>query len=266
MKLKITLLLVILLVVGQSCISRKQTVYLQEEETEKQVATLIQNTPPYKVQINDILYINIKAENQELVNMFNINTAQNANANANAGAGLYFNGYSVDAHGNVRIPILGEMNVLGFTLEEIRKKIEEALLKDYLTPTANLFVTVKLAGLNYTVLGDVGNTGTKTLFQDKVNILEALANAGDINITGDRKDVILFRQYPTGKGVHHLDLTDINVMSSPYFYILPNDIIYVKPLPQKAIGTGTTGLQTFTTIFSVISVITSTYLLITNIN
>ncbi len=264
MKLRITSLLLLLFLSLQSCISRKQTVYLQEEAAEEELLALTQNTPPYKVQINDILYINIKAENQELVSMFNVTEEQGGGGNA--GAGLYFNGYGVDDHGNIRIPILGEMNVLGYTLEDIREQIENRLLSEYLTNQANLYVTVKLAGLNYTVLGEVGGPGTVTLFQNKVNILEALANAGDITLTGDRKDVILIRQYPTGKGIHHLDLTKVDLMNSPYFYILPNDMIYVKPLPQKALGTGTTGLQTFTTIFSVISVITSTVLLLRNIN
>ncbi len=262
MKLRFISLLVILLITTQSCISRKQTVYLQNADEITQTDQLIQRTPPYKVQINDMLYINIKAENQQLVEMFNASKDGSAGGSATS---LYFDGYSVDDHGNIRIPVLGEMNVLGYTTEEIRKLIEQRLLDDYLTASTNLFVTVKLAGLTYTVIGEVGGPGTKTLYQEKVNILEALANSGDITITGDRKDVVLIRQYPTGKGIHHLDLTDASLMQSPYFYILPNDMIYIKPLPQKSLGTGTTGLQTFTTIFSIVSVVTSTILLINNL-
>jgi polysaccharide export outer membrane protein len=73
---------------------------------------------------------------------------------------------------------------------------------------------------------------------------------------------MIIRQYPQGQQIHHLDLTDIKVMESPYYYIQPNDIIYVKPLRQKTWGTGTTGKETFSTIVSVLGFITTTILLI----
>ncbi|WP_317045270.1 polysaccharide biosynthesis/export family protein [Formosa algae] len=125
-----------------------------------------------------------------------------------------------------------------------------------------LFVTVKLTGLRYTVSGEVEAPGTNTLFQDRVNIFEAIANAGEIPITGDRKDILIIRQYPQGQKIHHLDITREDVMSSPYYYIQPNDIIYVKPLPQKSWGTGETGMQTLTTIATIITLGTTTLLLI----
>jgi polysaccharide export outer membrane protein len=68
--------------------------------------------------------------------------------------------------------------------------------------------------------------------------MEAIANAGDITITGNRKAVTIIRKSPTGVQMHDLDLTDINVMNSPYFYLQPNDYIYIKPLKQKTWGTG----------------------------
>ena len=76
--------------------------------------------------------------------------------------------------------------------------------------------------------------------------------------------MLVIRQYPQGQKIHHLDLTDINVMQSPYYYIQPNDMIYVKPLKQKSWGTGATGVQTLTTLVSVISLVTTTILLIKN--
>ena len=100
------------------------------------------------------------------------------------------------------------------------------------------------------------------MFQERATILEAIANAGDIPIEGNRKEVRILRQYPHGQEIHRLDLTDIKVMQSPYYYIQPNDVIIVDPLPQKSLGTGTNGIQTFTTILSIITVVTSTVLLI----
>jgi polysaccharide export outer membrane protein len=128
-----------------------------------------------------------------------------------------------------------------------------------------VFLTVKLAGLRYTVIGEVGGGGVLTLFQDRVNIIEALANAGDISNTGDRKDVKIIRQYPDGQKIHHIDLTDIAALNSPYYYIQSNDIIMVKPLKRKALGIGQTFTQTLTTIASILSVMVSTYFLVKNL-
>jgi polysaccharide export outer membrane protein len=101
--------------------------------------------------------------------------------------------------------------------------------------------------------GEIGSPGTKTLFQDHVNILEAVANAGDITITGNRKAVTIIRQLSSGTEMHDIDLTDINVMKSPYFYLQPNDYIYIKPLKQKSWGTGKTGIESIGTIVTLLS-------------
>lgn len=258
---KIVFLLIILVL--QSCISRKELVYLQKGQGQANAATEVQQkAAPYKVQVNDILYINIKSTDPELVAIFNTNIGENQNLQ---GGALYFNGYNVNVHGNIRIPILGEVNVLGYNVEEIRQIIEKKLLTEYLQPSANLFITVKLAGFNYSVLGEVGAPGNNVLFQERVNVLEAIANAGDITVTGDRKDVLIIRQYPDKQRIHHIDLTKEDILVSPYYYLMPNDMVYVKPLKQKTWGTGTNGFQTFTTVFSVISVIASTVLLINNL-
>ena len=256
--------LLFLSIIFQSCIPNKKLVYLQDKDVEKteNPATISTLSKPYKVQVNDILYINIKASDPELVAIFN--TRENDGNLRTDNATLYFDGYTVDNHGNIRIPILGEINVLGYTIDDIRKTIENKLLSEYLKPTANLFVIVKLAGLNYSVIGEVVNPGQNVLFQERATILEAIANSGDITITGNREDVIIIRQYPDGKKIHHVDLTSKELLTSPYYYILPNDMIYIKPLKQKSSGTGTTGLQTFTTLLSIVSIVTSTVLLIRN--
>jgi polysaccharide export outer membrane protein len=89
---------------------------------------------------------------------------------------LYFDGFTVDDHGNIRMPVLGELNVIGFTFDEIRVKIEKQLLAEYFKRKLIFFVIVKLAGFKYTINGEIGSTGTKTLFQENVTIMEAIAN------------------------------------------------------------------------------------------
>ncbi len=245
-----------------SCVPVKNLTYLQKKDADAALQAVNPvSSKPYRLQANDIISINIKALDQKLVDIFsNANSSQQSTPGADA---LYFSGYTVDDHGNIRIPVLGELNVLGFTIEEVRIKIEEKLLEEYFTKEANIFVTVKLAGFRYTINGEVGQPGSKILMQEKVNILEAVANAGDILMTGDRKSVAVIRQFPQGTEIHTIDLTDINAMQSPYYYLQPNDYIYVKPLPQKSWGTGTTGLQSLTTIISILTLITTTVLIIT---
>ena len=247
-----------------SCISNKDVIYLQDKGTAINDSTLIKElSKPYRVQVNDILSINVKALDNELTAIFNPVTS-NTNNEIKGQSGLYFNGFTIDLHGNIKFPILGEINVLGFTIKEIEDKVKTELLAQYFKETAEIFVTVKLAGLRYTTVGDVG-TGVHTLYQDRVNIIEALANAGDINETGDRKDVLIVRQYPDGQKIHHIDLTDIAAMQSPYYYIQPNDIIMVKPLKRKSIGAGQTAIQNITTIASIFSVLVSTIFLTRNL-
>ena len=249
---------VVFCLVFTSCITNKDIVYLQEKDgvtgDSLQINALVK---PYRVQINDMLSIDVKALDEELVNIFKPTTKEVGNTEQS----LYFNGFVVDLHGNIKFPILGEINVLGFTIEEIENLVKKELLEQYFKETAQIYVTVKLAGLKYTTLGEMG-TGVHVIYQDRVNILEAIANAGDINQTGDRTDVLIIRQYPQGQKIHHIDLTNINAMKSEFYYIQPNDIIMVKPLKRKALGAGQTAVQTLTTIVSVFSVVVSTYFII----
>ena len=245
-----------------SCIPHKDIIYMQNKDTNAAdtLQLMVEQQKPYRIQINDILSVRVKALDQESVSIFNPIGDENLTANSSEKA--YFDGFTVDVHGNIRVPTLGNINVLGYTTEEIQKMIEDKLLTEQFKEAANIFVTVKLSGLRYTATGEVSSPGTKTLFQERVNIYEAIANVGDIPVTGNRKDVLIIRQYPQGQQIHHLDLTDVNVMNSPYYYIQPNDMIYVKPLKQKTWGTGTTGRETLTTIVSVLSLLTTTILLV----
>ncbi|MBD0833081.1 polysaccharide biosynthesis/export family protein [Aestuariibaculum sediminum] len=244
-----------------SCITNKDIVYLQDKghAAASDSLQILALSKPYRVQINDILSIDVKALDKELVEIFNP-TSSNTTSGASEKS-LYFNGFTVDLHGNIEFPILGQINVLGYTVEEIEDMVKSALLERYFKETAQIFVTVKLAGLKYTTLGEM-KAGTHVIYQDRVNILEAIANAGDIRVTGDRRDVMIIRQYPQGQKIHHIDLTDINATKSEFYFIQPNDIILVKPLKRKALGGGQTAVQNLTTIVSVFSVLVSTYFII----
>lgn len=245
-----------------SCIPNKDLIYLQDYGNKPEGIVINEfDAKPYRVQVNDILSVSIKALDQKLVEMFAISTQAGQSQSAQS---IYFSGYTVNPHGNIRIPVLGEINVLGFTLEEVRTTIEKKLTDDYFTAEARIFVSVKLAGFNYTVNGEIGSPGSNVLFQEKVTILEAIANSGDITITGNRKEVQILRRQPHGFEMYTLDLTDATIVNSPNFYIQPNDYIIVKPLRQKSWGTGVTGIQTLGTIITALSLVTTTILLLRN--
>jgi polysaccharide export outer membrane protein len=244
-----------------SCVPHKDTLYL--EKNKEKVADIEINADaykPYRLQVDDILSVDIKSNNNKDVEVFS-KTGNNTSGIVNQDQ-LYFDGYQIDGFGNIRIPVIGLVNVQGQTVDEVGKLLEKKLLEEYFTPASNLFVNVKLAGIRYTINGEIGSTGTKTVYQDKLNILEAIANSGDIPITGNKKDVVVMRKIPTGYQSETLDLTDAKVINSQYFYLKPNDYIYVKPLKQKSTGLGLNGLQTFTTVISLFGIITTTYLLV----
>lgn len=255
MRYKSLLFLVITVLAFSSCVSTKDSTYLQNNSGKIDSIISIQRMKkPYRVQSGDLLSIRVKALDQELVGMFN--PIGESSLGATTEENVYFDGFSVDDHGNIRFPTLGEVNVLGYTVEEIRQKIEKELLEKYFKEQANIFVRVKLAGIRYTTLGEIG-TGSQVIYKEDVSIIEAIANAGGISEYGNMKDVKVIRQYPYGEEIHSIDLTDIEATKSPYYYIQPNDIILVDPLPQKAIGLGTTGLEVFRTVASIFTLLAS---------
>tara|TARA_R110001583_G_scaffold44818_5_gene141830 strand:+ start:850 stop:1620 length:771 start_codon:yes stop_codon:yes gene_type:complete len=247
-----------LLVVFSSCISTKRTTYFQGEPvSETEIKKL--NNEPYRLQINDILYIDIKANNSEIVSMF-----KTSGEGSSSSGNLYFSGYSIDRHGNIRIPYLGDVNVLGYTEKEVREKIEEELGKFFKNPEL-IFVTVKLAGIKLIVTGEVGSPGTINLAENQVSIIDAISNAGEITPFGNREEVMVIRKSIDGVKKFKLDFTKISIFESENFYLQPNDIVYVLPLKQKSWGTGTTGFQSFTTVVTILSFLVSSVLLVKNL-
>lgn len=244
-----------------SCVPTQDLEYLQKKEGSSESAVFEYALKPYRLQTNDILMITVKSLDPKLVEIFNTETNSQPAQNEQ---GLYLRGYSVDDHGNIRMPVLGEVNVLGYTTEEVRQKIETLLLNEHFKATAGIYVNVKLAGFRYTVNGEVNQPGSKILYQDKVTVLEAIANSGDITMVGDRKDVKVIRHFPKGTETMSIDLTSATALNSPCFYLQPNDYIYVKPLKQKSWGTGKTGIESLSTVITILSLATTTFLLLKN--
>jgi len=257
-----------------SCIPNKDLVYLQGQPSENK-DIYKSNDVPYKLQVHDVITIDVKTtspEKDKLVALFKksnqgISTSLVNNRDGNQGfsnGSNYLSGFSVDRHGNIRLPYIGEINVLGYTTKEVREKLEQKILETF-KDLKDFFVTVKLSRIKFTITGEVGLPGPKVINQNRISIIDALSYSGDILITGNKKNVVLWRTSVSGRKKHIIDLTQADAFNSEVFYIQPNDLIIVDPIKQKSWGTGTTGIQSLSTIISVFTLVTSTILLIRNL-
>jgi polysaccharide export outer membrane protein len=251
-------ILMILLVVtlAIACVPTKKLTYLQESKSAVEDTNSIYPLArtDYQLQTNDIISINVRSFDEKTSMLFNLQSTGNGNAGGAAGMGdmlFYLQGYPVDADGNIEMPIMGQVNVIGKTIEEIQLIVEEKL-NAYFVEDA-VFVTVRLAGIRYSVVGEVRSPGRYVIFANQVNIFEALSQCGDITMVGNRTKVMIVRQTPTGTKTFYVDLTEADALSNPLYFVQPNDIINVQPLRQKSWGTGTTGIQTFSTVLSVVA-------------
>jgi polysaccharide export outer membrane protein len=252
---------ILVLLVASSCVSRKKITYLQDKEGEPlEVDTAgyqkLRRTF-YKVQVNDLLSIQFRSFNEEVDKYFNLQNNRNLGLGG-AGVGgrgggnamLYFNGYTVNTDGRVKLPVLGPIYVNGLTVEEIEARLDK-LLEEFFSDNS-VFVKVRLSGIKYSVIGE-GSNGQYFLFQNEANILEALANAGGVDFLGNRYEVQIVRMHPEGVKYYEVDLTDKRLISDPRYWVQPNDIINIKPLKQRSWGIGETGFQTFLALLSAVS-------------
>jgi polysaccharide export outer membrane protein len=216
----------LLLALATSCVSNKDLVYLQNskfsEETPTSIAT---ENFVYKIQPNDVLSVKVQSIQPEITNIFNITSNPNIIGNSDPG-NLFLSGYSVDEKGFINLPTVGPVKVTGLTVNEAQRNIQREI--DLYIKNAN--VIVKLTSFRITVLGEVRRPGQYYVFNGKASVLEGLAMAGDLAQSGNRHHVKLIRQTPGGSEVVLLDLTDSDLMRSKYYYLLPNDAIYVEPL------------------------------------
>jgi polysaccharide export outer membrane protein len=172
-------------------------------------------------------------------------------------------GYLVDNDGFINFPIICKIHVAGLTKTECEDLIKSKV-QPYLAKSENPIVTVTMASYRITVLGEVNSPRVVPVSGEKMSILEALAQAGDLSIYGRRDNVLLLREDATGqKHQYRINLNDANLINSPYYYLQQNDVIYVQPNNVKA---GNSGIGSSTTIwFSFISIATSIASLLVNV-
>ncbi|UJP64483.1 polysaccharide biosynthesis/export family protein [Mongoliitalea daihaiensis] len=258
-RLRLLALCLGLMLFAASCVSNKRIIYLQNLEgntpiPEDQLITY--EMPEYRLQYNDIVEIQIKTVDDFLQSGFgppqnnmNMNMMQGAQGGGDV---YYMTGYTVDKHGNIRLPIIGDVNVLEMTLDETRAALEKEL-KEFVT--TELFVRVKLGGIRFSTIGEFRRPGKYTILQDRMTIFEAIAHAGDMTIAAKRDELLLIRQYPDGTKLHRVNLQDRQLISSPFYFIQPNDQLYAEPMKVREIGAGENAAQSISLIISSLSLV-----------
>lgn len=213
-----------------SCYYNKSLVYLQNRKFSENKPTLVESKrTAYQLQPSDILSVQIKSSaEKEISGMFNISSTPNMMM-ANPGT-LFLEGYSIDASGKITMPILGELMLKGLTIEEAQQFIKTNANQYFNNP----IVIVKLISFKLTVLGEVKNPGYYYVYNNQATALEALGMAGDLTTVGNRRNVKLLRQQPSGTEVILLDLTKSDLLKSEYFFLKPGDVLYVEPLKARS--------------------------------
>ncbi len=242
MKKNSCFILVLLVALMTSCSAPKNVAYLWNSDD----VDLSQSQYLYdaKIMPKDILTITVNTVNPEAAAPFNLVVSTALNNNGQIGNQRALQTYLVDNEGGIDFPVLGRIKVGGLTKSECEKLIHDKV-KPYLNAAENPVVTVRMSSYSISVLGEVNRPGSYQVSREKINILEALAQAGDLTIYGVRERVKLIREDAQGhKQIHTVNLNDANILTSPYYYLQQNDILYVEPNKVKAqnstIGQSTT--------------------------
>ena len=243
-KISFFLLLVVGALVFTSCTAPQNVAYLQNSDSVD--FNRSQFLYDARIMPKDVLTITVNTVNPEAAAPFNLivrSTLNSTNSSVNSYSGS-LQTYLVDNEGMIDFPVVGRLQVGGLTKSGCEQLIHDKIMK-YINAAENPVVTVRMSNYKISVLGEVARPGMFTVGNEKINILEALAQAGDLTIYGVRDKVKLIREDATGKKqIVTLNLNDANIISSPYYYLQQNDIVYVEPNKVKArnstVGTTTT--------------------------
>lgn len=215
-----------------SCVSSKDFVYLQDMQVGERYH--FERKHEAVVHRDDRLSITVSCKQPELALPFN---AQNAAVKVSSTGEISSapdgndKGYRVDVDGNIDFPMLGKINVEGRTLAEVTQLIKNGIIEGNFIK--NPLVSVDFLNFKYTVLGAVGSNGTFTVKGDRVTLLEAIANAGDLATNARVDKVTVIREIGKERQIFVHDLRSSNIFNSPCFYLQQNDIVYVEPKYRK---------------------------------
>jgi polysaccharide biosynthesis/export protein len=220
------LLLLLLVLVISSCISQKKIELLQEPVKENNIYKLSEKST-ILIKPNDDLYIRVSSFDDVAYNFFNNQTASNY-LNYNNELSLSLITFTVNDSGAIDFPILGHVQLADLTIDEATKKMKGLLSEYFNQPT----VLIKIVNKKISVFGEVHLSGSFTYTKDRITIFEAISMAGDVTPHGNLKDIYLVRSVNDSIMKIKINLTDDKILASKYYYLMPDDVIYVKPRPS----------------------------------
>lgn len=225
---RISFLGFIFLLALSSCVTNEMVTLLQEHEESPYPG---EYSPPedYLIKTNDNLYIRVTTLDPTYASLFNAAGQQGGGYIQADEASAQLVSYPVEIDGTVDLPYVGPVAVGGLTLKEAKQAIE-VILAEYVTDAS---LTVKLVNNYVSVLGEVNEPGMYAIYKDRLNVYQALAMAGDVADYGNRYEVSIIRQTAEESVVKVFDITDRNIVDSEFYYVMPNDVIYVKPIKGR---------------------------------
>lgn len=244
---KVQLGLILLLVGFSSCVHYDDLISLRDAKEKFQYENQFNAYPllNYRIRPFDQLFISIKNLEENTSEFLNIAGTPNLNAPGRStgsdNPNLYLLSYVVNDSGYVKIPLIGSVYVKGRTLAEIKIVLDQRI-KPFLKFAST---SVRLTNFRVSVIGEVNQPGVQSIYNDKTTLLQVIGKAGDMTDFANRKRVKIIRESDFGTETAFLDFTDPeSILTSEYYFVLPNDVIYVEPTKAKAtsINIGTAGL------------------------
>ena len=231
---KITILLLLLSVGFASCVPQKKMLYLKEAQMAAANVSkeyVNDRSVTYRLQPGDNLYIRaINTIDERSAAAINGETMMRTSV-SNDGS-IYLQSYTVAEDGCIELPLVGRVEVRNLTVEEAKEKLQTELNK-YVNQT---MLIVKLSNFNLTVLGEVTRPGMYKVYQSQINLFEAISMAGNMTSFAKNDEVRIIRQTDNGSEIINVNMGQADILASPYYYLKPNDIIYVEPLAIKQWG------------------------------
>jgi polysaccharide export outer membrane protein len=236
-KIMVTVFAVMILT---GCNAYKKVIYLQNAGKQAVMNdSVMAPIPEPTLKVGDLLIITVNTATPELSMPFNLPLVPTLGMNyynpSQSAISTYSGGlqnYLVDTQGNIVLPVLGKMHVLGMTKDALADSIKQQIYPRYLKETP--IILIRYANFNVSVLGEVARPNNYLIDNEKVSILDAIAMAGDLTIYGRRDNVLLIRQGAKGRESIRIDLLDKNLINSPYYYLQQDDVLYIQPNNPKS--------------------------------
>ena len=254
--MEVGLIAVLFAVVFASCVPQKKMLYLKEAEMAAENISkeyVNDRSVDYKLQPGDNLFIRFINTIDERSAMSLTGDYSGRVTQLSSDASIYLQSYTMNEDGDVELPLTGKINLLNLTVDQAKAKLQAEVNK-FVSQTT---LVVKLSNFNLTMLGEVTRPGMYKVYQSQINLFEAIALAGNMTNFAKNDEVKIIRQTDNGSEIVTVDMGSADILSSPYYYLKPNDIIYVEPLKIKQWGFTT---FPYSTVLSIVSLAVTLYL------